>query len=74
MPVSTPQEECRAIAQVRQFLYDLLDPKATPRVPKYIRERAHRISKHYPLLPTLDQAEKCREMLSHKLSTSMESD
>ena len=67
--MSTPQEEARAVAQVRQFLYDLLNPRETPRVPKYIRQKAHRLSKHYPILPTLEQANKCKTMLSHKLST-----
>ena len=49
--MTTPDEEARAIASVRQFLYDLMSPQATPRVPAYVRQRARRVSKHYPILP-----------------------
>jgi hypothetical protein len=49
--VTLPEEEARAIAETRTFLYDLLDPKQTPRVPKAIRQRARRVLKHYPLMP-----------------------
>lgn len=48
--MSTFNEENRAIERVRQFLYDLLDPKKTPKVPKEIRLRARQIVKHYPLM------------------------
>jgi hypothetical protein len=30
------------------MLLDLLNPKVTPKVPKYIRQRAASILKHYP--------------------------
>lgn len=50
--MSTPEEEERAISQVRRFLFDLMDPQATPRVPGYVRKRARQVSKHYPLLPS----------------------
>ena len=50
--MSTPDEQERAISQVRRFLYDLMDASVTPRVPKYIRQRARQVSKHYPLLPS----------------------
>lgn len=53
--MTLPQEEWRAIANVRRFLYDLLDPKKTPRVPAAIRQEARRLSKHYPLFPTQEQ-------------------
>ena len=49
--MTLPEEEARAIAATRTFLYDLLDPKQTPRVPRAIRQRARRVLKHYPLLP-----------------------
>ena len=52
--MSTPEEQDRAISKVRRFLYDLMDPQVTPRVPKYIRQRARQVSKHYPLLPSDD--------------------
>ena len=44
-----PYEEVNSLKAVRKFLYDLLDPSKTPRVPKAIRLRAHRLSKHYPM-------------------------
>ena len=56
--MTLPHEEALAIARVRQFMYELLDPKATPKVPKAIRQQARRIMKHYPILPSLDCAYK----------------
>jgi hypothetical protein len=50
--MSTPEEQDRAISQVRRFLYELMDPQVTPRVPRYIRQRARQVSKHYPMLPS----------------------
>jgi hypothetical protein len=54
--MTLPHEEALAIARVRQFMYELLDPKATPRVPKAVRRRARRIMKHYPILPLFECA------------------
>ena len=50
--MSTPEEQERAISQVRRFLWDLMDQQVTPRVPGYVRKRARQVSKHYPLLPS----------------------
>lgn len=47
--MTLPHEEVNSLKAVRQFLYDLLDPSKTPRVPRAIRQRAHRLSKHYPM-------------------------
>jgi len=49
--MTLPEEEARAIAATRTFLYALLDPRQTPRVPREVRQRARRVLKHYPLLP-----------------------
>lgn len=46
--MSLPEEKLRAMVSSRQFLFDLLDPKKTPRVPKTIRKTAHRLTKHWP--------------------------
>lgn len=46
--MTIPIERTRAVNKAREFLYDLIDPKKTPRVPKAIREQALRILKHYP--------------------------
>jgi hypothetical protein len=43
-----PDERFRAVRFAREFLYDLLDPKKTPRVPKEIRQRALSALRHYP--------------------------
>lgn len=47
--MTLPHEEVNSLKAVRQFLYDLIDPSKTPRVPRAIRLRAHRLSKHYPM-------------------------
>jgi len=47
--MSTTEEEARAIEAVRRFCYDLLDPKATPRVPRAVRQRARAVCKHLPV-------------------------
>lgn len=49
--MTLPEEEARAIAATRTFLFSLLDPKQTPRVPKLVRQQARRVLKHYPLMP-----------------------
>jgi len=46
--MTVPNERTNAVNHTRDFLYDLLDPKATPRVPKAIRQRAHSLLRHYP--------------------------
>jgi len=47
--MSTFEEEKNSIEMVRRFMYDLMNPKATPKVPKYIRLRARQVIKHYPI-------------------------
>lgn len=46
--MTMPDERTRAITSARKFLRDLLDPKKTPRVPRYIRDQAHRVLRHFP--------------------------
>lgn len=46
--MTIPLERTNAVVYTEQFLYDLLDPKKTPRVPKAIRERALHCLRHYP--------------------------
>jgi hypothetical protein len=48
--MSTFEEELRSLESCKQFMYDLLDPKKTPKVPKYIRQRARTVVKHYPIM------------------------
>lgn len=46
--MSLPGERTRALLKTRRFLFDLLDHKKTPKVPKYIRKMAASCLKHYP--------------------------
>ena len=41
-------ERVNAILNTEAFLYQLLDPKKTPKVPLSIRKRAGELLKHYP--------------------------
>lgn len=41
-------ERTRAVNYTYDFLFDLLDPKKTPRVPKEVRQRARALLRHYP--------------------------
>ena len=50
--MTTTEEMIRAIESARNFLYDLMNSKATPKVPSYIREQARRVTKHYPMSTT----------------------
>lgn len=46
--MTLPDERYRAMRCGHQLLLDLLNPKITPKVPKYIRQRAGSILRHYP--------------------------
>lgn len=46
--MTIPSERANAIMHTQDFLRSLLDPKKTPRVPKYVRSWAYRCLKHYP--------------------------
>jgi len=46
--MTLPDERYRALKCGKQFLYDLIDPKKTPRVPKDIRRQAMWVLRHYP--------------------------
>jgi hypothetical protein len=58
--MTLPDERYRAISNARSFLRSLLDPKATPRVPKEVRTQAYYVLKHFPWESHMEQlAEKC---------------
>lgn len=46
--MTIPVERTRAVLAAKDFMYDLLNPKATPKVPRAVRERALRVLRHYP--------------------------
>lgn len=56
--MTLPDERTRAVYYTRKFLLDLLNPKATPRVPKDIRRHARSLLRHYPSLFDLSLASK----------------
>ena len=46
--MTIPTERTRAVFAARSFLYDLLDPRKTPKVPRAVRVRAGMVLRHYP--------------------------
>jgi hypothetical protein len=46
--MTTTEEMLRSIDSGYRFFLDLMNPQKTPRVPKEIRQRARRVSKHFP--------------------------
>ena len=56
--MTLPDERYRAIKYTRDFLYDLIDPKKTPKVPKAIRKRAAACLRHYPYEYVMDEVAK----------------
>jgi hypothetical protein len=63
-PMTMPDERYRSLLYVRDFLYDLLDPKMIERVPAAVRQRARRVLRHYPLQYEVELlAEKAPELL-----------
>ena len=46
--MTIPRERLASIAMTEKFLVDLLDPKITPKVPRYVRDYASRCLRHYP--------------------------
>jgi len=46
--MTLPHESARAVLLTRKFLFELLDPQKTPRVPRTIRRRAGELLRHYP--------------------------
>lgn len=56
--MTMPDERTRAVIYTKDFMYDLLDPKKTPRVSREIRQRAGRCLRHYPGIYDLHEAAK----------------
>lgn len=62
--MTLPRERFNALLKVRRFLRALLDPKATPRIPKAIRKEAYYTLKHYPSDWEIERiAKKCPDIL-----------
>lgn len=52
--MTIPNERLNAIINAKEFLRALLDPKATPKVPKAIRRQAYYALRHYPSIYDLE--------------------
>lgn len=46
--MTLPDERLQSVHSTEAFLVALLNPKETPRVPKYVRDWAYRCLRHYP--------------------------
>jgi hypothetical protein len=53
--MTLPDERLRSLKRAREFLFSLLDPSRTPKVPKIIRKEASAVLKHFPYSYQLDQ-------------------
>lgn len=69
--MTIPLERTNAVVNTEQFLVELLNPKKTPRVPRYIREQAHRLLRHYPTVFDMELIAKredaSQDLISHKV-------
>ena len=56
--MTVPFERTRALVQAKEFLAAMMDPKLTPRTPRWMRGRAKAILRHYPGLAEIEKAHK----------------
>jgi len=54
--MTLPDERYRSVRWAREFMYELVDPKKTPGVPKRIRDTARSVLRHYPSDWDMDRA------------------
>jgi hypothetical protein len=55
--MTLPTERTNAVLRTENFLLDLCNPKATPRVPRAVRQEAGRLLKHYPSKYDMEEME-----------------
>ena len=48
--MSTYDEQKFALIRTKKFLFALLDPKQTPKVPREVRKKASQCLRHYPMV------------------------
>ena len=66
--MTLPDERYWALIKTEQFLMQLQDPKITPRVPRYIRDQAGSLLRHYPGTYYIEEiARKSPEILSPEI-------
>jgi hypothetical protein len=56
--MTLPNEWFISMRKNREFLFDLLNPNTTPRVPREVRKKASECLKHFPMKPEIDDLEK----------------
>ncbi|WP_405048390.1 BPSL0761 family protein [Rhodoferax sp.] len=56
--MTVPFERTRALNSAKEFLEAMLDPKQTPRTPRWMRGKAKAILRHYPGLCEIEMAHK----------------
>jgi hypothetical protein len=54
--VTIPFERTRALIETKHFLQRLLDPKESPRVPRWVRGKARSLLRHYPTYADIELA------------------
>lgn len=67
--MTLPYERRRAVEQTEKFLLELIDPKATPKVPNTIRMQAKALLRHYPTGHDLEMIERAWEEPLIKMMT-----
>ena len=55
--MTLPTERTNAVLRTENFLLDLCNPKATPRVLRAVRQEAGRLLKHYPSKYDMEEME-----------------
>ncbi len=66
--MTVPIERTNAVIFTETFLLRLIDPKQTPRVPKAIRQEAHRLLRHYPSRFYMETIADREDAADHSLS------
>lgn len=61
--MTLPYEELNSINYTRQFLYDLLNSKKIPRIPKIVRKQALYLLRHYPGQHTIEDYFEAKKLL-----------
>lgn len=56
--MTIPFERTRALIQTYQLLNRLQDPRETPRVPRWLREEARTLLRHFPNYAAIEMAHK----------------
>lgn len=56
--MTMPYERKNAVERTEDFLFRLIDPKQTPRIPSEIRREARALLKHYPAKFYMEQTAK----------------